>query len=393
MTLTGLTMTMGLTMTISVIIEWNHLGFFFVNPFIDIIVKVFRRANNTIINYLWRSGMKVYQSFIISAIIGILLILGGCEEKQTTVQSTTTDEQALKIAVTEVDSVADFSASDEISIDDDGLNNPDFDGVSGGMITHVTLDSSITDSTYPVRWGRHIFWQNIVRTYNVTLQGDTLAYVLITKTIPGEFIVAWGIKTSDTVIIKDTVKKSFTETVQRNVTFKRVARTDNPRKNWVPIAITIVQGKTNGVNNFAIASLEVSVPARSYDTTFVDPLNQWFRLGSSHGSVKRCVTGDSTIVKLTITSTDSAAEMVYLRHGIGKGRMERRRTAMTLESTSGTEGNYIRVYSKTIRTKLPMGVVAARYNMITDVISKGTIYSTTLPFSNEFWGVPYIVVR
>ena len=337
--------------------------------------------------------MKIYQILIISAAIWMLLILSGCSEKESTVQSTTTDEQALKLAVTEIDSVADFSASDEISIDDDGMNNPEFDGISGGMMTNVRYDSSITDSIYPVRWGRHIFWQNIVRHYDVTIQGDTLAFVLITKTIPGEFIVAWGTRTIDTVIIQDTVKKSFTETVQRKVIFKRVARTDNPQRNWIPIAITIVQGKTNDVNNFAIASLEVSVPARSYDTTFVDPLNHWFRLGLFRGSVQKCVAGDSAIVKLTITSTDSAPEMVYIRHGIGKGRMERRRTAMTLESTTGTAGNYVRVYSKSIRTRLPVGVLAARYNMIADVISNGTIYSTTLPFSNEFWGVPYIVVR
>jgi hypothetical protein len=323
----------------------------------------------------------------------ILLILGGCSEKNSVTESAQTDEQALKTAVTEIDSVADFSASDELSIDDDGMKNPEFDGMADMGMENISLGKTPADSIYPVRWGRHIFWQRIVRNYSVIIQGDSLAFVLITKTIPGEFIVGWGIKTSDTVIVQDTIKKSFTETMQRKVIFKRTARTDNPRKNWAPIAITIVNGKTNDVNNFSIASLEISVPVRSYDTTFVDPLNHWFRLGLFLGSIPKFLPGDSVVVKLTVTSADSSPEIVHLRHGIANGRPERGRMKMHLESTTGTLGNYVRVYTRSFRARLPMGIIATRCNIITDVLSDDTIYSTTFPFSNEFWGVPYIVIR
>jgi len=88
----------------------------------------------------------------------------------------------------------------------------------------------------------------------------------------------------------------------------------------------------------------------------------------------------------------SGQELVYLRHGIGNGRLERRRLVMYLESTTGSEGNYMRVYTRSFRMRLPIGVLAGRYNMVADVLSNGTVYSGSLPFSNEFWGTPYIAV-
>lgn len=337
--------------------------------------------------------MKTYKWLTLLVFVGMMLVVYGCSQKSSVSQSTLTDEQALKLAVMEVDSVADFSASDELSIDDDGMKDPEFDDLAGMSAAKFSLYKASVDSIYPVRWGRRISWSNVTRNYTVHMQGDTIAFVLITKTIPGEFWIGWGTRTPDTVIIQDTVKKSFTETVQRKVMFRRIARTDNPRENWIPVAITIVKGKTEDVNNFYIASLEISAPLRQYDTSFIDPLNHWFRLGLFRGSVPKFYAGDSIVVKLTLTSSDSSSEIAYLRHGIPGGRMERRRAKMDIGPVTGVPGNYSRVYSRSFRAKLPLGVLATRCNIIADVVSDGTINSTTLPFSNEFWGIPYIVVR
>ena len=104
--------------------------------------------------------------------------------------------------------------------------------------------------------------------------------------------------------------------------------------------------------------------------------------------------GDTIKVRLTITSSSPNAEIVHLRHGIGGGHLERRRALMRLVSTTAGSGGYVRVYEKSFRTGLPSwAILAARFNLIADVISWGSIYDMSAPFSNEFWGAPYAVVR
>ena len=324
----------------------------------------------------------------------LILLFFGCSEKDAITQSTkVTEEQALKLAVIEVDSVAEFSSSDEISIDDEVMREPEYDDFATSMFAKPNLLDAVTDSIYPIRWGRHIQWSSITRDYQVLIQGDTLAYVTVTKTIPGEFIVGWGTRTADTVIIQDTVRKPFTETVQRRVLFRRIAHTDSARNNWRPIAVSMVQGKTLGVNAFTIVSLEVSDKNNLIDTTVIDPLSQWFRLGLFRGSVPKYPVGDSITIKLTVNSSDSTAEDVFARHGIAKGWSERRRAKMQLQSSAGNEGGYTRVYIRTFRAGLPARSSFARCNIIIDVLSHGTVFSRTSPFSNEYWGVPYIINR
>jgi hypothetical protein len=338
--------------------------------------------------------MKKRLSLLALLVLVILAILPGCSDKNSPVApAQTTDGQALKTVVATADSVAGFSASDELTIDDNGLENPEFDNMSGMTFEKPVVTLHVADSLSPVRWGRKIFWESVTRNYDVTTVGDTLAYVLVTKIIPGEFRVAWGIRTPDTVIVDTVVAKPFTETVHRKVVFKRIARTDNPMHNWVPVAITMVVGKSGGAGNFQIASVEFTEAVHNIDTSVTDPLNQWFRLGRLHGSVPVIPVGDSLQVRLTVTSADSLPEIAVLRHGIAGGWLDRRRGKMTLDSTTGGPGAYTRVYSKTFHTGLPDGILAARFNAVVDVISNGTVFSMDSPFANEFWGAPYIVAR
>jgi hypothetical protein len=327
----------------------------------------------------------------------ILFIAGGCSKDSTApvTPGTAGDVQALKLAVTTSDSLSDFSASDEESIDDNGMQDSEFDGVLGSTLSKLEPAgvASVSDSIYPVRWGRRIFWDQIVRNYNVVTSGDTLATVQITKTIPGVFLVGWGTRAQGVVTIQDTVRKPFTETVRRNVVFRRIAHMSDARFNWVPVAITMVQGKTDSINNFTITSMEFSDKLFNVDTVITDPLSQWFRLGLFHGSIPRIPVGDSLTVKVTVTSSDSLPEFVNLRHGVGFGSLERRRVKMNLVSTTGGSGNYTRVYQRTIRTGLGRGILAERFNLLMDVVSNGSINSMTAPFSNEYWGAPYIVLR
>ncbi len=53
------------------------------------------------------------------------------------------------------------------------------------------------------------------------------------------------------------IKKLFTDVTKRNILFKRIARHEDPFRNWVPVAITMVDGNSQGTNLFSISSLEL----------------------------------------------------------------------------------------------------------------------------------------
>ncbi len=322
--------------------------------------------------------MKQTQLIIALLSLVVMIAFAGCsKDSNPPISPQATESEVLQRMVTSMDSIAEFSSSDEATIDDEGTQEPDYD-----------LISKITAPVSPVRWGRHIFWDQIVRNYTVVKIGDTVAVVTVTKTIPGEFWV--GIRFTDTIRVDSILKKPFTETVVRKIRFRRVAHFEEHERNWVPVAMTLAVGKTNSINNFSIASLEIS---GKIDTTITNPLDTWFRFGRYHGCIPVLFTGDSLKVRVTLNSSDDSSEVVVLRHGIAGGWHERGRVRMPLVSVSGSSGGYVRVYEKTFRTGLPLGIWSARFNATVDVISHGSIYDDSAAFSNEFWGAPYIVIR
>ncbi len=327
------------------------------------------------------------------AMIALAVAMSGCSKDSVTGPQPNADAQAMQYMVESGDSVSAFSASEVFSIDDGGMRSPDYSGLAKAGIDPTIISRVNADATRPLRWGRRIFWDQIVRNYNVVPSGDTLALVTVTKTIPGEFWVGWGIHNLDTVILDTIVKKPFTEVSKRNIMFRRIGRHLDPRRNWIPVAITMVQGASQGSKNFSVASFELMEVSGHYDTTATDPLNTWFSLGLFRGTRPIFPVQDSIKVRVTINSSDDSTEIVYLRHGIAGDGLERRRSRMDLVSMSGTTGNYTRVYEKTFVTGLPRFILAERFNAVIDAFSYGTIYDKAAPFANEYWGMPYIVAR
>jgi len=345
-----------------------------------------------------RDAMKGRFLMLLLLVAGVVMAIVGCTNNSTMAPAASgpsTDQQALTQAVSTIDSVSSFSASDEATIDDGGMHADEYSTALGTAPDYAMSTTATTgDSIYPIRWGRHI--TGISRQYDVRITGDTLALVTITKTITGVFRVGLGVHTPDTTYVDSVINKPFTMDVNRKVLFKRIAHTDNPLHNWVPVAVTMVQGTTDSGKQFSITSIEVSDTQRGYDTTFTDPLNSWFHLGLFHGSIPEFLANDSITVRVTISSSDTSNEIVNLRHDIagdwmhpGFGRLR-----MPLLSVSGGSGSYTRVYGRTIVTHFPIwGILAERFNLIVDVMSRGSIYDNSAPFANEFWGTPYITVR
>jgi hypothetical protein len=329
---------------------------------------------------------------MVSLVILAMAALAGCSKTEMATEvGPVTDQQALASQVLTADSVSAFTLSDEAAIDDGGMRPDEYESLLPATAGPAPrgLNGIMADTLIPLRWGRHI--TGVERNSQATIVGDSIANVLLTKTITGEFWVGYGTRTPDTTIVDTIVKKPFTNIVQRKVTFKRIAHHDDAFRNWIPVAVTMVLGKTQGGNPFSIVSMEIADTRLHRDSTFTDPLNDWFRLGFLHGNVPVVPVGDSITVRVTVASADSGAEIVHLRQGVDVEHREFRRARMQLVSSSGGPGAYTRVYERQFVARRPRWN-GGGFNLIADVLSRGSIVDAAAPYANEFWGIPYIVV-
>jgi hypothetical protein len=317
--------------------------------------------------------VRTLAPWVIFLALGVAMF--GCHRDDAVGPIDTTEDEYLQRQATQSDSLKGFSESDEVTIDDNGMQSPEYEGFVKSVIE-------------PIRWGRKI--NHISRSTNIDRMGDSVAIVTITKTITGEFWIGIRLGT-DTTRIDSIIKKPFTETLARKVRFHRVARTPRPENNWIPVALTMSLGNTTSHNNqFSISSLEFS---GRYDTVITDPLNTWFRFGLARGGVPVQRVNDPLTIRVTVISTHDSSEIVVLRHGIVGGRLERGRLLMRLVSETQEGGSYIRIYERTVSARLPVGVLMARLSTVVDVFSRETIFDGDAPYENEFWGMPCVIVR
>lgn len=320
---------------------------------------------------------KINLVFLMAIILSAFFIIG-CE-KSTIVNPESTDDDYLKQQSLDAEEVAGFSSSEDYSIDDGAEKDMSYD------------DFGFNKTTYPItplKWGRKV--EKVTRTQIVNRINDSISVVTIIKDIEGKFIVK-AIKDSGGVVDTIKVTKPFDSKVIRKVRFLKVNNDRDVRKNWRPIAITLVEGKTS-VKDFSISTLEVM---SSVDTaTVTDPLTYWSRLAPGRGGVATLRPGDSILIRLTVTSTNAKPEFAMLRHGMDNGMTRHRaRFRMELASETGSDGNYTRVYEKKIIARLPLGLALGHYNAIVDVMSCDSIEDDVAPFMNSFWGMPYLVKR
>ncbi len=307
-------------------------------------------------------------------LFALLIALVGCS-KDEVVNPPTTDAQAIEEMLTSVDSVAEFSESDESTISD-----PD------EMEWEKYGFNKATTPVKVFKWGRRVI--SVDRNVNVTHLGDTMAVALLTKVFHGNLVIAASY--DDTAHHADTViRKPFHERVQRKVIFSRIANSDNPRRNWKPIAISLVAGGTvpDSLNQFDIEKLEVFAPADTYTVT--NPLNTWLRLGAQRDRVPVVRHGDTITVRLTVVSSDDSSEAVAFRW-FGENKHDRARMRMVSETSTGD--GFERVYERTFRAHLPLGPrPVGRFNVVLDVHAWGSLNDDAMPVSNGLWGFPYDV--
>lgn len=311
--------------------------------------------------------------------IAFVFVITACQKDTVVDPSAVNEDDYLKQQAISAEEVAGYIESEEISIQDEYEKDMNYDDFGMGKTTYPIT---------PLKWATKI--DRVVKTLYVDPINDTVKIVTIVKNITGRFIVK-AIKDSNGVV--DTVKivKPYTSTITRKVRFLKVNNHNDFRKNWKPIAITLVEGKTN-IKNFSISMLEVMT---SVDTAIItDPLTYWVRLAPGRGGVSLVKPGDAFVIRVTVTSENSNPEYACLRTGLDSGfKHHRARFMMDLVSETVSNGIYTRVYQKVFTARLPMGVSFGHMNAIVDVMSYNSINDDTDPYMNSFWGMPYLVKR
>lgn len=270
-----------------------------------------------------------------------------------------------------------FVKNDEITFDDQEVAPTDYG-------TFGKIDAAIT----PLRWGR--FVQQVVRTVvrDTVLPGDTIAFVHVHKEITGVFRILGLNGVGDTV----RVAKPFVDNSDRNIIFRRFARqTERYWMNWVPVATSLVDGGTIPPNNqIDITKVQLFLP--NGDTvTVTDPLNtylryRWlFRLQGPQTDVPQLDPAAHVVVQATVVSASPDTDLVALRYGVGT--FQKRRFRMHLISEVNNGGTYTRVFEGAFYVHFHRGFFHAGV----DAITRGTLFDDTVPYSANWWGIPYRV--
>jgi hypothetical protein len=228
-----------------------------------------------------------------------LAYLSGCSNS-TTNPNYQTDEQYLQ-------GVVNNGYSSSQTDDDNIMANEKNDLNDGGAVSDGS-GGPMNPIDSLIRWGRII--DNVNINLQGTFSGDTMYTVVVTRNITGHYRII-AIKNS----LPDSVDKPYTETLKRNIVFKRVARNVNPIFNWRLYQISLLGGTTNtpppvGTSNTQIISITVTTPNQtytwapsgpSYDFTTINFITRRFE-GPGIPEVKR---GDQVTVTVIVSSTET----------------------------------------------------------------------------------------
>ncbi len=241
--------------------------------------------------------------------------------------------------------------------------------------------AKVTELISPIRFGRKGKFK--LERIDVQFPSDTLAIATIVHSFNGSFLIL-AKDTTDTVAYGKLYKKEMENTVIRRAIFKKVANTDNPRRNW------------------RMRRISGSV-ARSPETTLAF---EWVKVNDSNGNewiieeplqfildlekIPVFTRRDTVKVFVKINNASPYAlmpgETVMLRYRNDRG-MHRARKSFNDEGIYPDEVAGDGIYSG-------MWVIRARrgiFHAFVDAIDNGTIYDDQLPYNSLIWGFPYLV--
>lgn len=320
-------------------------------------------------------------TFLLLIIISTLFITG-CEKNAVDPNNMTDDEYIQSVISGGYDN--DYTNEDNIMMQEyTDLNE-------GGAVSdnEGVPPANPYDSLH--KWGRRITGVN--RNYNVTNEGDSLKNVTITTTFTGNFHII-GFMNG----VKDTAIKPYTEVMQRKVVFKRIARTEYPRRNWRLYKVSNLDGQTTqpqtGSTLVQITKVEV-YKNNSATPTYIfngpDFTNTVFitKLFGGEG-IPQLDRND--LVKVKIYTTSQMQSTDYVAFHWSKNTFGFHRIPFALESETGS-GPYYRIYTKDFNIYGSHRIGA--HNAYFSANTRESLYDDDLSkFASDLVGIPFKVTR
>lgn len=303
-----------------------------------------------------------YLSFII-----LLIFFVGC--KENTVEPT-------------VSSFTDKAAITDILLSDSLLTTFEPNYNEDGTLNFL---SKTTAEINPLKvWHK---MKLVNKNVDVTFSADT-AYAKITNTFDGTLFILASYNQSAT--IPDTlIKKSFTSVITRNAILTKIAKTDNPEKNWIISAISLPMGGTQS-SDISITKVTVFLP--NEDTLVISSPNDYYLIRKwGHWwrwhNVPVIPKNREVKVRVELTSAYQNDDYVSLTFGADRFGFDRTKKLFDLVSSEQDGGIYNKVYEQTFRSNLFPGF----FHAIINAMPKQVVNDDSTPVELDSWGMPYFV--
>lgn len=235
----------------------------------------------------------------------------------------------------------------------------------------------------PRGWGRRI--TSASRSYTFDQVNDELVIVTMKHTISGEIKIAAKYSVQDTITI---ISKPFTEETTRKIKFvpRVVANTTQGR--WRPSEVSAVKG--GSLNPQPILTFQEMIVYIGTDSLVITDPNEYYLKFPAFAGRQMPTFGLSTPMKvrLTLTSTESDTDMVFLHRPfmwLTASAFKPAMARMTMVSQSGS-GPYTRVYEISWNSHIP-----GRHHFFVTGITRNSLFDDVAPWATQLWGVPYIV--
>lgn len=304
------------------------------------------------------------------AVLSLALYFLGCEKSVNAPETdlTSQDVAAMKLMI----ATDPLYTSDGIILDDQSSNSLGFQSLAK---TETPI--------YPRAWYRRV--TKVERDVQFDKVNDTTVVATVTHTLTGEVKILAKYSLQDSTVT--TISKPFTQITTRKVKFYRVVSSRDTSARWKPGEVSAAKGGTTNAE-ITINKLEVSIGDTSY--TIVDPTKYFFSL--EHQRIRPLIpfihTNTKMTVRVYVTSADPDTDFVSVHYPFFSMRPMMARpmhVRARLVSQTQSGGAYQRVYEHTWEAG-----IAGRNHFFVDVLTRGSLFDDTAPFSTELWGVPYI---
>jgi len=323
--------------------------------------------------------MKPFKSakclLVILAISGFSIYLAGCSDSNVNTGNQT-DDQYLQQVVSAGTGSNNTAEEDLMSNESNDMDNSG--PVSNGGDTPVdTL----------VKWGRRI--TNVNVNLQITNEGDSVKDVAVTRTISGNYYILGYVNGQ-----LDTIKKPYTEVLYRNVSFKRIAKTEHPQFNWKVYKVSMLSGGTSQPQNYAqyvqMQQVQVFVNG-SLKYTFTGPdftQNVFITKRFGGEGIPEVFRGDLVKIVVTTYSTQAEQDIVAWHWARNTFGFHREPFIMTSQTPNGSGWN--RTYEKTFNI-YAMHRLGIFNGYISASTHKSLYDNSPVEFASNEIGVPYKV--